>query len=183
VKKSRTMSSNLESLFSYLDGLDGRAPLEELKARLARAHVTCDDVAEFIRFSSRGYMRNLVRAGPWYNLLVLCWKNGQRSPIHDHAGSSCAVRVLRGRATETVFDYSPHGHVWATGSRHHEPGSIIGTQDSDLHQISNLQPGDADLVTLHIYSPPLMWMGTYSLTDQVRGTEPMFIEFSEAAGI
>jgi hypothetical protein len=39
------------------------------------------------------------------------------------------------------------------------------------------------LVTLHIYSPPLLWMGTYSLTDTVRGQEPMFVEFGEAAGI
>jgi cysteine dioxygenase len=177
------MPNKLERLIGYLDGLDGRAPLEELISQVARLDITCEDVAEFIRFSQRAYMRNLVRAGPWYNLLVLCWQNGQRSPIHDHAGSSCAVRVLRGTATETVFDYSPNGHVWATGSRHHKPGSVVGTQDSDLHQISNLQPGDADLVTLHIYSPPLLWMGTYSLTDRIRGTEPMYIEFSEAAGI
>jgi hypothetical protein len=52
-----------------------------------------------------------------------------------------------------------------------------------MHQISNLQAGDADLVTLHVYSPPLMWMGTYSLTDRTRGQEPMFIEFCDAAGI
>jgi len=177
------MFSKLDSLCAYLDTLEGRAPLEELMSLVRQVDVTCDDVAEFIRFSSRGYTRNLVRAGPWYNLLVLCWKNGQRSPIHDHAGSTCAVRILRGTATETVFDYSPHGHVWATGSRHHGPGKVIGTQDSDLHQISNLQPGDADLVSLHVYTPPLMLMGTYSLTDQIRGTEPMFIEFCEAAGI
>jgi len=32
-------------------------------------------------------------------------------------------------------------------------------------------------------SPPLLFMGTYSLTDGKRGTEPMFLEFSNAAGI
>jgi cysteine dioxygenase len=177
------MSQTLDELFDYLDNLDDRAPLKELTAELARTELECAHVAEFIRFSERGYTRNLVRAGPWYNVLVLCWKNGQRSPIHDHTGSSCAVKVLRGTATETVFDYAPNGHVWATGSRQHKPGSVMGTQDSDLHQVSNLQPGNADLVTLHIYSPPLMWMGTYSLTDTSRGQEPMFIEFEEAAGI
>src|SRR5438093_8425778 len=177
------MAGALSSLLRYLDNLEGRAPLSKLTAELARAEVTCDDVAEHIRFSERGYTRNLVRGGPWYNLLVLCWKNGQRSPIHDHKGSSCAVRVLRGTATETLFEYAPNGHVWATGSRQHLPGAVIGSQDSDLHQVSNLQPAGADLVTLHIYSPPLLWMGTYSLTDTTRGQEPMFLEFSEAAGI
>ena len=177
------MASTLDALFHYLDGLDGRAPLEELTAELAQTDVECADVASFIRFSERGYTRNLVRAGPRYNVLVLCWKNGQRSPIHDHAGSSCAVKVLRGTATETLFDYAPNGHVWATCSRQHTPGTVMGSQDSDLHQVSNLQPGNADLVTLHIYTPPLLWMGTYSLTHTSRGQEPMFLEFCEAAGI
>ncbi|HLN26810.1 MAG TPA: cysteine dioxygenase family protein [Gemmataceae bacterium] len=177
------MSRTLQTLFDYLDNLDARAPLEELEKQLASIDIKCADVAEFIRFSERGYMRNLVRAGPWYNVLVLCWKNGQRSPIHDHAGSTCAVRVLRGVATETVFDFAPNGQVWATCSRSHRPGSVVGSQDSDLHQVSNLQEGDADLVTMHVYTPPLMWMGTYSLTDNTRGQEPMFVEFYDAAGI
>ncbi len=177
------MAHELATLFEYLDGLKDRAPLAELTSQLAQVDVTCSDVAEFIRFSERGYTRNLMRAGAWYNLLILCWKNGQRSPIHDHRGSSCAVRVLRGKATETLFEFAPNGHVWATCSRTHQPDTVIGSQDSDVHQVSNLQAGDADLVTLHIYSPPLLWMGTYSLTDTVRGQEPMFVEFGEAAGI
>jgi cysteine dioxygenase len=176
-------NKSLTALYDYLDQLEDRAPLTELTARLGRTDFTCADVAEFIRFSERGYTRNLVRAGLYYNVLVLCWKNGQRSPIHDHKGSSCAVRVLRGTATETLFEFAPNGHVWATRSLAHEPGTVVGSQDSDLHQVSNLQPGKADLVTLHIYSPPLLWMGTYSLTDSIRGQEPMFVEFSEAAGI
>ena len=53
----------------------------------------------------------------------------------------------------------------------------------DLHQISNLQANQAELVTLHVYSPPLLWMGTYSLTDRTRGKEAMFVEFRDAAGI
>jgi cysteine dioxygenase len=177
------MAGVLQDLFDYLDQLDSRAALDELTSLLSRTEISCEEVRRFIQFSERGYTRNLVRGGPWYNVLVLCWKNGQRSPIHDHAGSSCAVRILRGTATETVFDYAPNGHVWATGSRLHPVGSVMGTQDSDLHQISNLQPGDGDLVSLHIYSPPLLWMGTYSLTDRGRGQEPMFVEYYEAAGI
>jgi cysteine dioxygenase len=177
------MATTLETFLEYLDNLHDRAPLEDLVAQLNDLDVECADVAEHIRFSSRGYTRNLVRGGEWYNLLVLCWKNGQRSPIHDHAGSSCGVLVLRGMLTETLFEFAPNGHVKATFSRDFAPGSVIGSQDTDMHQVSNLQPGDADLVTLHVYSPPLLRMGTYSLTDLARGEELMFVEFGEAAGI
>jgi DMSO/TMAO reductase YedYZ molybdopterin-dependent catalytic subunit len=165
------MSAKLATLLEYLDHLEGRAPLKELTALLSRLELGCADVAEHIRFSDREYQRNLVRAGRWYHLWVLCWKNGQRTPIHDHAGSSCAVRVLRGTATVTEFAFAPNGHVKALGSRDYPPGSILGNQDSDLHQVSNLQAGEADLVTLHVYSPPLLRMGTYSLTDRTRGEE------------
>jgi cysteine dioxygenase len=177
------MTAKLEPLFRYLDGLTGRAALPDLVNCLSELDITCDDVEDFIRFSNNHYMRNLIRAGEWYHALVLCWKNGQRSPIHDHAHSSCGVRVLRGVATETLFEFTPHGHVKATFSRDHYPGSVCGSEDDDLHQISNLQDGDADLVTLHIYSPPLLQMGTYSITDLKRGFEPMYLELSDGAGI
>ena len=175
------MGRKLADLFRHLDGLTGRASLRELVTLLQDLEVG-DELERFVRFSDRAYARNLVRAGAWFHLLVLCWKNGQRSPIHDHAGSSCGVRVLRGTALETSFEVAPNGDIYATGSHELSPGSICATQDSDLHQVSNLQAGKADLVTLHVYSPPLLQMGTYSLTDRTRGFEPM-LEFCDAAGI
>jgi len=177
------MAKTLDALVRYLDGLTGRAPLAELVSRLAGLEVTCADVADFVRFTDRGYARNLVRAGPWYYLLVLCWRNGQRSPIHDHAGSSCGVRVLRGTLTETRFELAANGHVKAVASRDLPAGSVLGSADGDLHQVSNLQPGTADLVTLHVYSPPLVRMGTYSITDPTRGHELLLPDFADAAGI
>jgi cysteine dioxygenase len=177
------MGRKLDSLFRYLDNLEGRAPLDELAGQLESLDIGCDDVADFVRFSERQYARNLVRGGDWYYVLVLCWKNGQRSPIHDHAGSSCGIRVLRGTLTETRFEFAPNRHVKAAVSRDYPSGSIITSEDTDMHQVSNLQAGDADLVTLHVYSPPLVRMGTYSMFDQSRGHELMLLEFCDAAGI
>jgi cysteine dioxygenase len=177
------MARSLEPLFRYLDGLCGRPALAELTAAVAALAVDVGDVADFVRFSEQGYARNLVRGGPWYHVVVLCWKNGQRSPIHDHAGSSCCVRVLRGTLTETRFEFTPNGHVKGVGSTDYPPGSVFASEDLDLHQVSNLQAGTTDLVTLHVYAPPLRRMGTYSLTDRSRGHELMFVELTDAAGI
>jgi DMSO/TMAO reductase YedYZ molybdopterin-dependent catalytic subunit len=165
------MPGKLDALLRHLDALQGRPRLEDLEAHLADLDLDADDLAGFVRFADGHYARNLVRAGRWYHLLVLCWKNGQRSPIHDHAASACAVRVLRGTATVTTFELAPNGHVKATRSVDYPPGSVLANQDGDLHQVSNLQAGDADLVTLHVYSPPLLRMTTYSLTDSTRGEE------------
>ena len=177
------MAKTLDELFGYLDHLEQRVALPRLVGELSELQIHCDDLRQHVQFSDRSYARNLVRKGLWYHLLVLCWKNGQRSPIHDHTGSSCGVRVLRGVMTETRFEFAPNGHVKAVGSRDLQAGGVCGSQDDDLHQVSNLQAGDTDLVTLHVYSPPLMWMGTYSILDTSRGQEPMLLEFCDAAGI
>lgn len=177
------MALSLAEFFRTLDGLHSRADLPYLISLLNELSITCEDVAEAIRFNDRGYARNLVHRGQWYAALALCWKNGQRSPIHDHKGSSCGVRVLRGVATETFFEFAPNGLVKAVSSRDLHPGEVCGSQDDDMHQVSNLQAGGADLVTLHVYSPPLISMRTFSLTDDSFGIEPMFMEFCDAAGI
>ena len=50
-----------------------------------------------------------------------------------------------------------------TGSRDLPAGYLCGSVDEDIHQVSNLQAGGADLVTLHVYSPPLLRMDVFSL--------------------
>lgn len=165
------MADKLDSLLDNLDRLEQKASLTELSALLERGKLEARDVAGFLRFAEPSYQRILIRAGRWYHLWVLCWKNGQRSPIHDHVGSNCAVRVLRGTATVTDFTFAPNGHVKAVASRDYPVGSVFANHDEELHQVSNLQAGSADLVTLHVYSPPLLRMGTYSLTDRTRGED------------
>lgn len=178
-----TMSSTrIESLFGYLDGLMSRPDTLELADVLRRTAVTLDDVAEYVRFNDQHYVRNLVRGGAEYHALAICWRSGQRSPIHDHARSVCGVRVLAGKATETRFKMGPGGSLEATGSFDMSAGHVMVSQDSDVHQVSNLQPEGEDLVTLHIYAPPLLRMATYSIRggDEVECV-PTALEHCESA--
>lgn len=177
------MTTSFELFRRQLDAMSAPAKLDWAMAQLEAITIEPHELAPHVVFSAHGYARNLVHGGAHYHLLVLCWKNGQRSPIHDHSGSACAVRVLRGTMTETFFERAPNGHVKATLSRDIGAGGVVGGYDGDIHQISNLQADDADLVTLHLYSPPLYVMGTYSLFARGRGEERMFPEFSDAAGI
>lgn len=178
------MSLTLSDFLARMDHFDERVPLPELTRLIRDLDITLDDVREFVQFNAESYRRNLMHAGPGYHALILCWRNGQRSPIHDHRGSSCGVRVLKGTLTETLFRRSANGHIFATASRELHEGQVCGSEDADIHQISNLQPGDGDLITLHVYSPPLLVMGTYSLYDTAVGefADPVF-EFCHGAGI
>jgi cysteine dioxygenase len=159
------MALALDDLLRRFDASRDRIPLAELREALSALVVSLDDVQPWLLFGADTYRRNLVHAGPAYQALVLCWRNGQRSPIHDHSGSSCGVRVLAGQAVETVFERTRAGMVYAVRSQVHAPGSVCATQDTDIHQVSNLADDGGDLVTLHVYSPPLLNMGTYTLFD------------------
>lgn len=160
------MPQSLRHFLHALDRFEKRVPLDELCERMADLCVDLAELQPFLRFGRQTYQRNLMHSGPGYQALILCWRSGQRSPIHDHTGSSCGVRILTGVATETLFERTESGFVYATGSRRLECGQVCGSQDADIHQVSNLQPDGCDLVTLHVYSPALLHMGTYSLTDR-----------------
>jgi DMSO/TMAO reductase YedYZ molybdopterin-dependent catalytic subunit len=164
------MTLKLADLIAWLNSLTARANLQELAEKLRRLEVG-SALDNWIRFQDQSYARNLVHEAPFAHLWVLCWKNGQRSPIHDHTDSVCGVRILRGTATVTRFEFAPNGHVKAVGSEDFPAGRVLANQDADMHQVSNLQSGSADLVTLHVYSPPLLRMKTYSLMDLNRGED------------
>ncbi len=178
------MKQDLRALFATLDAWRDVIPLALLEAELKRTELASEDFARVIAFGEKTYRRNLLHEGPAYHALVLCWRAGQRSPIHDHCGSSCAVHVLAGVATETAFARTAQGLVYATSTTDHSSGSVIGSFDADAHQISNLQPPGQDLITLHIYSPALLQMNRFSLTDSHVETFIDPIEsFAEGAGI
>jgi cysteine dioxygenase len=176
--------AKLQPLIDYLDRLTARASIERLSALLNETAVTLDDLREFVEFAPDHYQRNLVCLGEWYEILVICWLSGQRSPIHNHAQSTCGLKVLSGVCSETVFDHAPCGQVVARHTTHATEGHICATQDADTHQVSNLQPAGQNLVTLHIYSPPLRAMERFSITGGAAEIwRPPVMEFAQGAGI
>lgn len=40
-----------------------------------------------------------------YNLMVVAWREGTRSPIHDHSDCHCFVKVLDGKLEEVLYDW------------------------------------------------------------------------------
>jgi len=161
------MHITLDEWFTQLDKFQDRIPLDVLLRGVKQLRLDPAEIEPFVQFSPERYRRNLMRAGPAYHALILCWLDGQSSPIHDHRGSACAVRVICGEATETTFGLSDEGHVFPVRTRQLSEGFVCATEDLDIHQLSNLQPGKAGLVTLHLYSPPLLVMGQYSKTSSL----------------
>jgi len=157
----------------YLERLTERPSLEEVVHKMQGLEVSVEELGEYVQYSNKHYRRNLIFQNEYVQLLCLCWKSGQRSPIHDHAGSTCAVKIITGIASETVYEMTSSGLINLVHTFDY-PEGVMGSEDSDIHQVSNLQGKGEDLVTLHCYSPPLKKMKTFSIDSRlVQDYEPI----------
>jgi cysteine dioxygenase len=57
--------------------------------------------------------------------------------------------------------------VRPVATREFLPGQVCCTQDTDIHQVCNTQSDGGNLVTLHVYSPPLAEMQTWEYDDSI----------------
>jgi len=108
------------------------------------------------------YTRNIVGYAPGqYIALLLCWERGQQSPIHDHSGAHCFVKMLTGKLKEEQFSWAPGRQAAdpivvdeAILDAGVEANSVaFAHDDKGLHRVSN-PDGEEVAVSLHIYSPP-----------------------------
>jgi len=149
---------------------------------LNRLVVTTEEVEPHALFSENRYARNLVYKDREFEIMIMCWKAGQRSSIHDHAGSLGGIRILQGELTECLFERAANGMIKSLSSADYAIEDTRVEETSLVHQISNLQAENGTTVSVHIYIPPLVRMNVYSLEDPaVRNILPQY--FSLGSGI
>ena len=163
----------LSAAFGPLQNLT--APLSETEVRELLASLSCcgDEFSAFERFDDGSYCRNRIFSNDFVDVLLLCWRPGQRTPIHDHAGSTCGVYVMRGEAIEIGFTASGMGPLIPSGSHSVLAGGVTVSSDDDIHLVANYSSSGQDLVTVHCYSPPLRSMRIFS------EGETFFSQYSE----
>jgi len=156
----RLPSEGVRRLVRSLDAYGHAISLPDLIQELQQCHLFADDMGWHAIYREDRYARNLIRISPFYELYCMCWRSGQCSPIHNHGNSLCAVRVLQGILTNIDFASTRPGFASPWQSTTLAMGDAHGSADGDIHQICNLEPAE-DLMTLHIYSPPLRHMKTF----------------------
>jgi len=153
----------LAALVEALAGLDHRPELSEVDDWMRRVRVGAEELRPHVGFKEGTYARHRVIHCDFAELLVLCWRPGQRTPIHDHDGSFGAVRVLRGVMWETLFEMDDARGLRYKSAREWTPGHVTGADVPDIHQLGNPDVSDRDLVTLHLYAPPLTSLNVFKV--------------------
>ena len=156
------------NLISAIEELKHRAremKLPDLRRFISNLKPKRSEIEPYILFSENRYARNLVYKSADFECLVLCWRPGQRSPIHDHGNSICAVYAMDGILSADNYLKTANGHIRADYSEDFKPNSVLTIQTTEIHQVSNLQDS-SDLISIHFYLGPLEKSYLYSVMQQ-----------------
>lgn len=145
----------LERLKEILSKVHSPLSLQAIESLLNLFQIGSVESNTEFRFDEKYYCRNILFEDDRSLLVAITWLPGQASPIHNHCGSACGVKIIHGRATEKrYFRVGEHEAAQDGDDASFEEGEVFGGEGSDdLHVVAN--HGDQTLKTLHLYSPPL----------------------------
>lgn len=112
-----------------------------------------------------------VHLGPHFDIWVIRWGAGSRTPLHDHGGAAGAFVVVDGRLVE--YMPNPAG----AGRRLRRDLHALDSRPmaaSHIHTVVNESPAPA--TSVHVYSPPLVAMQHYEEAAGTRAPLPGFRE-------
>jgi hypothetical protein len=137
--------------------------------------------------TDKAYSRNLVATdGKHYSLLLLCWKPGRESAIHDHPCDGCFVKTLRGCIRETRYHCNATTNEITQGVTkfYCEDQVSFMNDEIGLHKIGN--PNDiTGAVSLHLYTPPFRSCKVWQChgKDQYSRCQDSMVGFQSVFGI
>jgi cysteine dioxygenase len=123
--------------------------LDQLK-RIAREYPATSDLP--VRFGEDSYARITLYRDERLEVALVCFAGGQTTSVHDHQGSNCVLRVVRGKIMESQFRAGANGQLDLLGSCILQPGDVTGLDGEEIHHVCNLDPSGT--VLLNFYSPP-----------------------------
>ncbi len=108
----------------------------------------------YCSWSVESYTRNCIVENEKFELILLCWEEGQITPIHNHGGEECWVRIIEGEFRETIYienDCGGLNRVKSTISKSNDITYMIDFMG--FHSLENLSKKRS--MSLHLYAKPI----------------------------
>ena len=127
-------------------------PNDKVYELLNNSYLKETEIADYIKYDNDKYTRHLIYKDVDFEILIMCWKPGQKAPIHGHEGEKCFMRVEKGSLLFTNYNListSPLD-LQKIDSIKGEVGYLDGP--ADIHSVENIY--NENSITFHIYSKP-----------------------------
>lgn len=152
------------NLFSVSNFLDFLTPLrakdfksDKVDKFLQKGWFLEDTFLPFIHFRDDTYGRNLVYRNEFFELAILTWLPGHRTPIHDHANQRCWMMVESGELTfknyENPTSDSAKLKPLGPAEKITSGAKVYIDDDLAMHSITNASHKPA--VSIHLYAGPI----------------------------
>ena len=108
----------------------------------------------YCSWSNECYTRNCIVDNESFELILLCWEAGQATPIHDHGGEECWVKVIQGEFKETIYKFNKPGEIQTLRSTVSKKGDLSYMIDfMGFHRLENISKKRS--LSLHLYAKPI----------------------------
>lgn len=152
----------IENLIEGLKSIpDAEFTCDNVYKFLGENPVDVDSIAPYLFWSEKFYTRNLIYKDERFELMAVCWEQGQVSRVHNHADQQCWMSVpigkLRGQnfAVEAIDEQKGFCRLKETDQ--FDLSDCLAAKvelEEPIHQILNLPEFGERAVSLHIYSKP-----------------------------
>ena len=141
---------SVKNLVKTLESLEEFTP-ESVHEVVSECDIGVEDLKNWIDYDypvSDSYGRKMVHDGGFFEVMVMCWRPGDYSAIHDHGKAEFGAVKLFGDAEHASFELEK-GRLTTIGRERNESGTTLKVTASLIHQMGN--PGEKNFFSLHVY--------------------------------
>ncbi len=157
------MDALLKTFIEHLETLPDKTSPDELEKCVLDMDAKKLPIEEYISFSDRAYKRNIINVSTRCEVTVVCFMEGQATPIHDHGDSIGITIIQNGTMTEELFNKQSTGMITPKLKRTFQKNELSRVNLTTIHRVSNAHT--EGFVSINIYFPPLTLMNIYNLKD------------------
>ncbi|MFT5306561.1 MAG: hypothetical protein ACI89M_002087, partial [Chitinophagales bacterium] len=156
---SITESVELNDFFDALC----EANYENYEGLIKEHNINFETLLPFASWSSESYQRICLANNDDCELILLCWDEGQKTPIHSHDGQKCWVYFAKGEFEEYLYAKGDKNRLLHK-NRVEEGQVTFLTDEIGFHSLENKSSGLG--MTLHLYANPIKNCQVYSESEE-----------------
>ncbi len=115
-------------------------------------NIPISEYEPYIFWSDENYTRNCIVRTDKYELLLLCWKKNQYTPIHSHNGQECWVYNVKGTFEEIRYELNSEKKLIKQNDFSLNEGHFSYMNNQlGFHELK----ANEEAISLHLYSLPI----------------------------
>lgn len=141
---------SVENLVKALENLEQFTP-ESVHRVVSECDIGVEDLGNWIDYDypvADSYGRKMVHDGGFFEVMVMCWRPGDYSAIHDHGKAEFGAVKIFGDVEHAMFKLEDQKFTTISRERV-KSGTTLKVTPSLIHQMGN--PGESNFFTLHVY--------------------------------